>query len=479
MHELLSRAIAGAEPFAIVSRERGVDVLVGDVVTVDTLADIPLRLDTEGPDVLALVPYRQIQERGFVCHDDDARLHCLRVRERARVSIDDVLAVLTAADLELSGGRFFPEDDEYATAVSRVLREEIGTGAGANFVLRRDFRANLEAGLGAGLEIFRRLLLGESGSYWTFFVHTPSVTLVGATPERHVSFDGTSAVMNPISGTYRHPVEGPSGTGVLDFLGDAKESAELFMVVDEELKMMSRICAAGGRVIGPRLKQMGHLTHTEYELVGDSALDPREILRETMFAPTVTGSPIENAARVIERYEKSGRGYYSGVLALFETSDGVSTVDAPILIRTCEISPSGELKISAGATLVRNSVPEHEVAETRSKLGGVLAALGIEAPRPRRRRRAAGQLSRCGRGVATPQREAGVVLVGRATPAGVSRSPGENCDGRRLRGSVDGDAGAPTSAPRHGGVDSALGRLHRNRGGSTGLRSGSGRSAEQ
>ena len=77
MHELLSRAIAGAEPFAIVSRERGVDVLVGDVVTVDTLADIPLRLDTEGPDVLALVPYRQIQERGFVCHDDDARLHCL------------------------------------------------------------------------------------------------------------------------------------------------------------------------------------------------------------------------------------------------------------------------------------------------------------------------------------------------------------------------------------------------------------------
>ena len=66
MHELLSRAIAGAEPFAIVSRERGVDVLVGDVVTVDTLADIPLRLDTEGPDVLALVPYRQIQERGFV-----------------------------------------------------------------------------------------------------------------------------------------------------------------------------------------------------------------------------------------------------------------------------------------------------------------------------------------------------------------------------------------------------------------------------
>lgn len=380
MHELLTRVLSGAEPCALLSRENGVDVLIGDVVTVDSLGEIPLE---DGTDVLALVPFRQIQERGFVCHDDDAGLHCLLVRERVQLSRDDVLAVVDARDLNLSGGRFEPADDEYASIVSRVLADEIGTGAGANFVIRRDFRARLDDVFAGGLEIFRRLLIGESGAYWTFFVHTPSVMLVGATPERHVGFDGTSAVMNPISGTYRHPVEGPSGAGILEFLSDAKENAELFMVVDEELKMMSRICAKGGRVIGPRLKQMGHLTHTEYVLVGESALDPRDILRETMFAPTVTGSPIENASRVIERYETSGRGYYSGVLALFEKVEGVSTVDAPILIRTCEISPDGELKISAGATLVRNSVPEHEVAETRSKLGGVLAALGVETPRPR------------------------------------------------------------------------------------------------
>ncbi|MGA9871704.1 MAG: chorismate-binding protein [Rhodococcus sp. (in: high G+C Gram-positive bacteria)] len=401
--ELLRKVVAGTEPFALLSRgglddgtggrlDDGVDVLVGDIVSVDTLGDIPLDPSRDGPDVLALVPFRQIQERGFVCHDDDAPLQCLRVREHARVTIDDVLAVLITADLvtadrsptlEMTGGRFEPDDDAYSSIVSRVLADEIGTGAGANFVIRRDFRAQLTDDLNSGLEIFRRLLDGESGAYWTFFVHTPSVTLVGATPERHVGFDGTSAVMNPISGTYRHPVEGPSTAGLLEFLGDAKENAELFMVVDEELKMMSRVCAEGGRVIGPRLKQMGHLTHTEYELVGRTDLDPRDILRETMFAPTVTGSPIENAARVIARYETSGRGYYSGVLALFEGAAGVSTVDAPILIRTCEISPTGELKISAGATLVRNSVPAHEVAETRSKLGGVLAALGVEPPRPR------------------------------------------------------------------------------------------------
>ena len=40
-----------------------------------------------------------------------------------------------------------------------------------------------------------------------------------------------------------------------------------------------------------------------------------------MFAPTVTGSPIENACRVIARHERRGRGYYAGVLALLGHDD--------------------------------------------------------------------------------------------------------------------------------------------------------------
>jgi phenazine biosynthesis protein phzE len=96
-----------------------------------------------------------------------------------------------------------------------------------------------------------------------------------------------------------------------------------------------------------------------------------------MFAPTVTGSPIENAARVIARYESGGRGYYSGVLALIGHDDAErQTLDAPILIRTCEISASGSIRASVGATLVRGSSPQHEVAETHAKLGGLLSALG-------------------------------------------------------------------------------------------------------
>jgi phenazine biosynthesis protein phzE len=102
-----------------------------------------------------------------------------------------------------------------------------------------------------------------------------------------------------------------------------------------------------------------------------------------MFAPTVTGSPIENACRVIARHERRGRGYYAGVLALLDHDEqGRQTLDAPILIRTAEISPDGTLRVPVGATLVRHSTAAGEVAETHTKAAGILAALGATASAP-------------------------------------------------------------------------------------------------
>lgn len=163
------------------------------------------------------------------------------------------------------------------------------------------------------------------------------------------------------------------------------------MVVDEELKMMCTVGDMGGVVIGPRLKEMAHLAHTEYELRGKSSLDVREVLRETMFAATVTGSPVQNACRVIERHEVGGRGYYAGALALLgRDSGGAQTLDSPILIRTADISPDGRLRVPVGATLVRGSDPASEVAETHAKAAGVLAALEYGRLARARKRRAPG-----------------------------------------------------------------------------------------
>ena len=370
-------------PFALLHRDGAdhVDVLTGDVVTVGALADIPLTPGRPGPQTLALVPYRQLTERGFACVDDAAPLECLRIATRTARPLGEVIAELPRTPVSLRDGGFDLSDRAYGEIVETVLREEIGHGEGANFVIHRVFTATVDGDpLDAARSAFRELLTREQGAYWTFLVHTGTRTLVGATPERHVSVADGLTMMNPISGTFRH-----DGTRELaDFLADRKETDELYMVLDEELKMMAAVAEHGGQVVGPYLKRMAHLTHTEYLLAGRGSLDVRDVLRATMFAPTVTGSPVENACRVIARHERRGRGYYAGVLALLGHDDeGRQTLDAPILIRTAEISPEGRLRVPVGATLVRHSTAAGEVAETHTKAAGVLAALGASSlPRP-------------------------------------------------------------------------------------------------
>ena len=371
-------------PFALLRRRTPghdhdlVEVLIGRVGEYDRLADLP----DEG---LALVPFRQIRERGFDVRDDGTPLSVLIPEETYGIPLADALAQLPAHDVRVEGGGFDVGDEEYREIVGRVLRDEIGRGEGANFVIRRTYEGVIPGfGRADALALFRRLLEGERGAYWTFVVHTGERALVGASPEVHVRMSGGTVVMNPISGTYRYPAEGPTPEHLLDFLADGKEIEELSMVVDEELKMMCTVGDMGGVVVGPRLKEMAHLAHTEYELRGKSSLDVREVLKETMFAATVTGSPVQNACRVIERHEVGGRGYYAGALALLgRDSGGAQTLDSPILIRTADISSEGHLRVPVGATLVRGSDPASEVEETHAKAAGVLAALGVRPSRPR------------------------------------------------------------------------------------------------
>ncbi|WP_406318298.1 anthranilate synthase family protein [Streptomyces sp. NBC_00118] len=379
----LSELLHDDRPFALLRRRAPghdhdiVELLVGPVNTYERLADIP-----EG---LALVPFRQIRERGFDVHDDGTPLVVLTPDQTYELPLADVLAQLPAHDVRVSDGGFDVDDAAYADIVERVLREEIGQGEGANFVIRRTYEGAIRGfGRADALALFRRLLAGERGAYWTFVVHTGARTLVGASPEVHVRMSGGTVVMNPISGTYRYPAEGPTPEHLLDFLADGKEIEELSMVVDEELKMMCTVGDMGGVVIGPRLKEMAHLAHTEYELRGRSSLDVREVLKETMFAATVTGSPVQNACRVIERHEVGRRGYYAGALALVgRDAGGAQTLDSPILIRTADIDADGKLRVPVGATLVRGSDPASEVQETHAKAAGVLAALGVRPGRPR------------------------------------------------------------------------------------------------
>jgi phenazine biosynthesis protein phzE len=381
-----------AQPaFALIRvRESDTVTLVGGPRTdLDVLADVPLGT---GPgrawDHLVLVPYAQARERGFEAHQDGTPLSAIEIRHSAEVPLTELLELLPDVPVEFTDrGGFETSDEEYAGIVRHIIDDEIGQGEGANLVIGRHYRAQVaDWGHDAALTVFRRLLERERGAFWTFLIFTGDRYLIGASPERHVSLEAGQVRMNPISGTFRMrglETHADRKRELLSFLQDEKEIYELFMVVDEELKMMCDICHEGGLVLGPYLKPMTHLVHTEYLLAGRTHRDVREVLRDSMFAATVTGSPVENACRLIKQYEPQGRGYYASVAALIGRDEqGEQLADAPILIRTADVDLDGNLKVTAGATLVRDSDAEYETTETWAKAGGILSAFGLVESAP-------------------------------------------------------------------------------------------------
>src|SRR4051795_7753765 len=385
-------ALQGHEAWAVIRlRDSSTVTLVGGSRSeVERLTDVPLSVgapqDGRRFDRLLAIPFRQVRERGFEAHDDSSPLTVVDIELEVEVPLPDLLTALPDEPVTFSDrGGFGTDDEEYGAVVDAIISNEIGNGEGANLVVGRHYRAQVEDwGAAKALTVFRRLLERERGPYWPFCFFTGDRYLVGASPERHVSVHGGDVRMNPISGTFRLPRQQSLAdpeelkTSLLEFLADEKEIYELFMVVDEELKMMCDICHEGGQVLGPFLKPMTHLVHTEYLLAGRTRRDVREVLRDTMYAATVTGSPVQNACRLIKQYEPEGRGYYGAALALIgRDPEGRTRCDSPIVIRAADVDPDGRLKVTAGATLVRDSDPMSEVAETRAKAGGILSAFGL------------------------------------------------------------------------------------------------------
>ncbi|HTW16011.1 MAG TPA: anthranilate synthase family protein [Nocardioides sp.] len=392
-------ALQGHEAWAIIRRSTRagdrdtVGLVGGRRSVVDSILDVPLSdgVPDDGhiADRLLAVPFRQVAERGFEAHDDGTPLVVVDVETELEFSVAEIVAAIDEVEVDFTDrGGFETDDEEYGKLVASIISDEIGQGEGANLVIGRHYRASVaDWDARKALAVFRRLLERERGAYWTYVFFTGDRYLIGASPERHVSLHGGDVRMNPISGTFRIPADADAGPDLrgrlLDFLHDEKEIYELFMVVDEELKMMCDICDRGGQVLGPFLKPMSRLIHTEYLLAGQTDRDPREVLRDTMYAATVTGSPVENACRLIKKYETGGRGYYGAALAILGRDEqGEPVLDSPIVIRTADVDLEGRLTVTAGATLVRDSDPAYEVAETHAKAGGILSAFGLVPPAP-------------------------------------------------------------------------------------------------
>lgn len=117
-------------PFALLRRQTPgrdhdtVEVLLGAVHEAEHLADLPV-----GPlPTLALVPFRQIRERGFDVRDDGTPLSALVAEEVYEIPLAEALAALPAHAVRVEDGGFDVSDEAYADTVERVIRDEIGRG---------------------------------------------------------------------------------------------------------------------------------------------------------------------------------------------------------------------------------------------------------------------------------------------------------------------------------------------------------------
>lgn len=388
MKNLIHKLSEGNSPFSIIQKQDSEDLLLlrGESLKFRKIKDIPRQHSPTGGkivyDTISIVPFCQIRERGYTAIDGREEILTIRITDQEEISIDQLLANIQPLKINLCQEvQYDCCEDEYSAIIQKIIDKEIGNGEGANFVIPRNCTGQIETfSTAKALTIFKSLLENDYGTYWKFIFYNGSRFFIGSTPERHLFVKGDKVKMNPISGTFRKDRNWTRSKyfkrDLLAFLKDPKEINELFMVVDEELKMMAKMCESGGSIIGPILKEMSQLIHSEYLLSGESRKDIFDLFTDSMFAATVVGSPVENACNIIAKYTNFSRRYYgSAMLLVGRDEHGEDLLDSPITIRTAEFSPDGTFFLSAGATLVKDSVPKEEVKETKAKSSAILSSI--------------------------------------------------------------------------------------------------------
>jgi anthranilate synthase len=220
--------------------------------------------------------------------------------------------------------------------------------------------------------------------------------LVGASPEMYVRVDDDRVETCPISGTIargRDPIG--DAAQIVALLTSPKDESELTMCTDVDRNDKSRICVPGSvRVIGRRQIEMySRLIHTVDHVEGRlrPEFDALDAFLAHAWAVTVTGAPKAWAMQFIEDHERSARAWYGGAVGMIGFDGNLNT---GLTLRTIRVK-HGVAEVRAGATLLFDSDPEAEEAETELKASAFLDAIRRTA---REERRALATVPRTGAG---------------------------------------------------------------------------------
>jgi anthranilate synthase component I len=299
--------------------------------------------------------------------------------------VDEVVARLSSPEQDLSPRDINTAGDPTLEFTSNVTQQQYEDAvrkcveyirAGDIFQVVLSQRLQLEI-TADPFEIYRTLRVVNPSPYM-FFLRTPDVTLVGASPEIMVRVEEGEVTVRPIAGTRKRGKTEEEDRQLADeLLADPKERAEHVMLVDLGRNDVGRVAEFGTVKLSDvmTIERYSHVMHITSNVSGQlkRGLDAFDAMKACLPAGTVSGAPKVRAMQIIDELETHRRGPYAGAVGYIDYSGNMDTC---IALRTLVVQ-GNQAYIQAGAGIVADSVPETEYQETLNKARGLLKAIEI------------------------------------------------------------------------------------------------------
>ena len=225
------------------------------------------------------------------------------------------------------------------------------------------------------------LLLNDIGKApFSAFVKWQDKYLCCASPERFIKKIGNKLISQPIKGTIKRGKSKVEDLQLQDILSKSeKDQAENVMIVDLVRNDLSRSCKAGSVKVDELFgiyayEQVHHMIST---ISGELRDDVHfvDAIRNAFPMGSMTGAPKVMSMQLIEQYEKSRRGLYSGAVGYIRPN---GDFDFNVVIRSVLYNAVAKyLSFQVGGAIVFNSEPDLEYEECLLKAKGILTALGL------------------------------------------------------------------------------------------------------
>ena len=262
-------------------------------------------------------------------------------------------------------------DGEYMEQVE-LAKEHCQRGDVFQLVLSRRFTQNFK---GDEFNVYRALRSINPSPYLFYFDYG-NFKIFGSSPEAQLVVKDGKAEIHPIAGTYKRTGNDEKDAQLARELArDDKENSEHVMLVDLARNDLSRNGNTVQVETYREVQYFSHVIHLVSKVTGRMKKDvgTMKVVADTFPAGTLSGAPKHRAMQLIEKYEKSSRGFYGGAIGFM---DFKGNFNHAIMIRTF-LSKDHQLHYQAGAGLVAASKAADELQETYNKLGALNKALEI------------------------------------------------------------------------------------------------------